>query len=84
MAYVTSWERIAKKDGIKEGRKEGRKEGMKDGMKDGIKVGMKDGKKEEKLDTARRLIKRGVDMDIIATATGFPKKEIEKIAATVH
>jgi len=60
MAYVTSWERIAKKDGIKEGRK------------------------EEKLDTARRLIKRGVDMDIIVEATGFPKKEIEKLAATVH
>jgi len=60
MAYVTSWERIAKKDGIKEGRK------------------------EEKLDTARRLIKRGVDMDIIAEATGFPKKEIEKLAETVH
>lgn len=64
MAYVTSWERIAKKDGIKEGRKDGIKEG--------------------KLDTARRLIKRGVDMDIIAEATGFPKQEIEKLAATVH
>ncbi len=76
MAYVTSWERIAKKDGIKEG--------MKDGMKDGIKVGMKDGIKEGKLDTARELLKRGVDMDIIAAATGFPKQEIEKLAETVH
>jgi len=48
--------------------------------KDGIKEGIKEGK----IETARRLIKRGVDMDIIVEATGFPKKEIEKLAATVH
>jgi predicted transposase/invertase (TIGR01784 family) len=46
--------------------------------------GKKEGRKEEKLETARRLIKRGVDMDIIAEATGFPKKEIEKLVRTVH
>ncbi|MCP5103239.1 MAG: hypothetical protein GY950_07670 [bacterium] len=60
MAYVTTWERIAKKEGRKEGIKEG------------------------KLDTAKRLIKKGVDMDIIVEATGFPKKEIEKLTATTH
>ena len=46
--------------------------------------GKKEGKKEGKLETARRLIKRGVDMDIIAEATGFPRQEIEKLVATVH
>ncbi|MCP4146399.1 MAG: ISNCY family transposase, partial [bacterium] len=28
MAYVTSWERIARKEGIEDGRKEGKKEGI--------------------------------------------------------
>ena len=72
MAYVTSWERIAKKDGIQEG------------IQEGIQVGRQEGIKDGKLDTARKLIKKGVDIDIIAEATGFPRKEIEKLAATTH
>jgi predicted transposase/invertase (TIGR01784 family) len=46
--------------------------------------GKKEGKKEGKEETARELIKRGVDINIIAEATGFPKEEIEKLAAAVH
>ena len=64
MAYVTSWERIAKEDGIKIGEKKGEERG--------------------KLEAARGLIKRGVDMDIIAEATGFPREEIEKLAAAMN
>ena len=56
MPYVTSWERIAKKEGKREG----------------------------KIETARELIKRGVDMNIIAEATGFTLEEIEKLADIVH
>jgi hypothetical protein len=68
MPYVTSWERIAKKDGEKIGKK----------------IGEKIGEKKGKLETARELIKNGVDINIIARATGFPKEEIKKLAATVH
>ena len=68
MAYVTSWERIAKKDGIKIGEERGEERGIKKG----------------KIETARELIKSGVDIDIIARSTGFPREEIEKLAATVH
>jgi len=60
MPYVTSWERIAKKEGKKEGKREG------------------------KIETARELIKRGVDMNIIAEATGFTLEEIEKMTDIVH
>ena len=56
MPHVTSWERIAKKEGKREG----------------------------KLETARELIKRGVDINIIAEATGFSREEIEKLAEIVH
>jgi predicted transposase/invertase (TIGR01784 family) len=51
---------------------------------EGEKRGEKRGRKEAKLETARKLIKRGVDMDIIVEATGFPKQEIEKLVETAH
>ena len=68
MPYVTSWERIAKKEGKKEGKREGKREG----------------KKEGKLETARELIKRGVDINIITEATGFSREELEKLVEVVN
>jgi hypothetical protein len=56
MPYVTSWERMAKKEGVKQG----------------------------KLETAKELVKNGVDIDIIVKATGFTREEIEKLAVDVH
>jgi hypothetical protein len=72
MPYVTSWERIAKKEGKKEGKREGKREGK------------KEGKKEGKLETARELIKRGVDINIITEATGFSREELEKLVEVVN
>ncbi len=43
-----------------------------------------EGKKEGNLETARELVKNGVDIDIIAKSTGFPREEIEKLADTVQ
>ena len=51
---------------------------------EGREEGRKEGKKEGKLETARKLIKRGVDMDIIVEATGFSRQEIEKLVETIH
>jgi hypothetical protein len=39
-SYVTSFERLAKEEGLKEGRKEGLKEGLKEGRKEGRKEGL--------------------------------------------
>jgi hypothetical protein len=64
MPYVTSWERIAKKEGVK--------------------IGEERGVRKEKIETAGRLLKRGVNIDIIADATGLSKKEIEELAAIDH
>jgi len=55
-----------------------------EGKEEGKREGKREGKKEGKEETARELIKRGVDINIIAEATGFPKEEVEKLAATVH
>jgi len=68
MPYITSWERIAEKKGVKIGEQRG------------VKIGEKSGK----IETARKLIKRGVAIDIIAEATGFSKKKIENLSATAH
>jgi predicted transposase/invertase (TIGR01784 family) len=65
-------------------RSEGREEGKKEGKEEGKKEGKEEGKKEGKLETARKLIERGVDMDIIVEATGFSRQEIEKLVETIH
>lgn len=42
-----------------------------------------EGIKADKLETAKELIKRGVDKGVIADATGFPPEKIEKLAEKV-
>jgi hypothetical protein len=43
-----------------------------------------EGRKADKLETAKELIKRGIDKGIIADATGFPPEKIEELAAKAH
>ena len=61
-----------------------RKEGEKRGEKRGEERGEKRGEERGKRETARKLIARGVDINVIADATGFPRQEIEKLAESVH
>ena len=72
MPYVTSWERIAKEEGVKIGEKIGEERGEKRGEKRG------------KLEAAREFLRNGVDIDIVVKSTGFSRREIEKLAKTVH
>jgi len=51
---------------------------------EGVKIGEERGVKIGKRETAGKLIARGVDINVIAEATGFPRQEIEKLAASVH
>jgi len=50
----------------------------------GKKIGEEIGIEKGKLQTARELIKRGVDIDIIVEATGFSREQIEKLATDFH
>jgi len=52
--------------------------------KEGKKIGEKIGEKKGKLETARELVRNGVEIDIIARATGFPLEEIEKLAESIQ
>jgi hypothetical protein len=76
MPYIPTYEREARKEGMEEGLAKGRQIGVKEGKQIGV--------KEEKLKTARELVKNGVDITIIAKATGLSIKEIEKLASSVH
>jgi MoaA/NifB/PqqE/SkfB family radical SAM enzyme len=43
-----------------------------------------EGRKADKLETAKELIKRGIDKGIIANATDFPLEKIEELAEKVN
>jgi len=66
MPYITSWERIAKKDGIVEGKKVG------------IEKGKKEGKKEGKWDVVKNSLKEGLPIKTIERITGFSMEEISQ------
>jgi hypothetical protein len=68
MPYVTSWERMAKEEGVKIGEDIGEERGVKIG----------------KLEAAREFLRNGVDIDIVVKSTGLSREEIEKLAETVN
>lgn len=68
MQYVTIWEREAKKEGQVLGEKRGEKRG----------------EEKARLETARELVRYGVDIDIISKSTGLSREEIEKLVETVQ
>jgi predicted transposase/invertase (TIGR01784 family) len=63
MPYVTSWERIAKKEGKREGKKEGKREG----------------KEEEQREVALKMLQDGVSIDKIASYTGLTEKKVKEL-----
>ncbi len=75
-------ERIRKealKLGEKRGIREGKKIGMEKGIEKGIKKGREEGREEEKIEMARKLKERGIDIDIIAETSGLSKVKIKKL-----
>lgn len=57
----------------------GRKAGMKAGKKAGVKIGMRAGAKVEKLETAKRMLLKGMDLDETAELTGLSIKVLENL-----
>ena len=60
-----------------EGKEEGIKIGEEKGKKQGIKIGEEKGIKKGKIETAKELLKMGIEIEKIARATGLEKEEIE-------
>jgi len=67
MPYVTSWERNAEERGMKRGIEKGERIGIERGMKNG------------KLETAKRMLNRGVSIEDIMLYTGLTEKEVRSL-----
>ena len=72
--------RDAKKEAIKEGLKEGREEGLKEGLKEGREEGRVEGLKEGKIEIAKNLLKKNIDINVILEVTNLSIEEINKLA----
>jgi DNA repair protein RadC len=71
-------ERI-RKEALKIGKEAGLKEGKKIGLEKGIEKGEKIGKERTAKEMAKKLKKKGIDIDIISETSGLSKEEIEKL-----
>ncbi len=67
-----------KAEGLEEGLKEGIEKGKIEGRLEGIAEGKKEARKS-KLEIAKNLKRKGMDIDTIAEVTGVSKEEIEKL-----
>ncbi len=64
---------------VEEGREKGFQQGIQEGIKEGIEKGMQEGIKAGVVEVARNLKRTGLDVALIAQATGLAPEEIEKL-----
>ena len=69
----------ARETGREEGHKVGKEEGLKEGKEEGIKEGREEGAKQKSFDIAKRMLEKGIDIEIISELTGLTEKEISKL-----
>jgi hypothetical protein len=67
MEYIPLWERDSHEEGIKIG------------VKKGVKEGVEEGRKMEKIEMAKKLKEKGIDLALISETSGLSKEEIEKL-----
>ena len=61
-----------------------KKEGIKIGEKRGEKKGEERGIEKKAIETAKNLLEMGIDVDMIAKATGLKKEQVEKLVSINH
>ena len=79
MEYLTGDEELQRLEELRESSAIDRGLAMSYARKQGIKEGEKIGIKENQIETARKLLKKNVSIDIILEVTGLTKEELEKI-----
>jgi predicted transposase/invertase (TIGR01784 family) len=67
-------------DGLKKGMKKGMEEGMEKGIEKGMEKGIEKGIEKEKIETAKKALKNGIDIKTIVSITGLDDKIIEELA----
>lgn len=69
---------------LEEGKEQGMQQGVQQGLKQGKQLGKKDGLREGKIQTAKKALKEGLPIEVIARITQLPKKEIEALKKEKH
>ncbi len=65
--------------GIQEGIEQGIEQGIQQGIKQGIEKGIKNGERKAKLETAKNMLKKGIDVKTIIEITGLSESEIIEV-----
>ncbi|GIX41899.1 MAG: hypothetical protein KatS3mg129_1632 [Leptospiraceae bacterium] len=65
-------------DLVKPHYEKGLQEGIQKGKLEGKLEGLQEGQLKAKIETAKKLVKKGIDINIIIEATGLSKKELKK------
>jgi predicted transposase/invertase (TIGR01784 family) len=64
--------------GLQVGLQKGLQEGLQQGLQKGLQKGLQEGEFKAKIETAKKLIQKGIDIKIIMEATGLSKKDLKK------
>ena len=65
----------SKQDGLAEGKKEG----LAEGEKKGIEKGLAEGEHKKAIETAKKMLLKGSDIEFISECTGLTIEEIKKL-----
>ena len=74
-AWIAQFQKGEEK-GIEKGLKKGRQEGKAEGLEEGEKKGIKKGIQQEKLEIAKQMLLKGLDMQLICEMTGLSEQRI--------
>ena len=86
MQRLADWQESAEHEeaevrnmGYREGKEAGIQEGMRQGREAGIEEGVKTGIKQSKIEIAKKMKEKNIDISIIAEVTGLTEKQIKSI-----
>lgn len=71
--------RQGRQEGIQQGIEEGIEQGIQQGIEQGIEQGIQQGEKKAKMETAKKMLEKGIEIDTIIEITGLNKEEIMKL-----
>jgi len=53
-----------------------RRQGREEGLKDGREEGREEGREKERIEVARRMLEKGIPLDLIVETTGLIKEQV--------
>lgn len=73
-----------KQKGVEEGRKEGLEKGRQEGRQKGRQEGRQEGLEKGKIEVARKMLLKNIDIDVIAEITELPVETINKLKDNIN